>query len=139
MKLFIDASAFIARLDKKDVHHDAAIEVFSAIARGVYRYNRLYTSNYVLDESVTHILYRRKRHDHALRMLDLITNSQYITMLWVTESVQSEAISLFRKYTDQLLSITDCTSAILMNDYNIDAIFTFDGDFEVLGFETIPQ
>jgi len=88
---------------------------------------------------VTHILYRRKRHDHALRMLDLITNSQYITMLWVTESVQSEAISLFRKYTDQLLSITDCTSAILMTDYNIGAIFTFDGDFEVLGFETIPQ
>ena len=139
MKLFIDASAFIARLDKKDAHHDAAIEVFSAIVRGAYKYNRLYTSNYVLDESVTHILYRRKRHDHALRMLDLITNSQYITMLWVTESVQSEAISLFRKYPDQLLSITDCTSAILMTDYNIDAIFTFDGDFEVLGFETIPQ
>ena len=60
-------------------------------------------------------------------------------MLWVTESVQNEAISLFRKYTDQLLSITDCTSAILMNDYNIDPIFTFDGDFEVFGFETIPQ
>jgi len=139
LKLFIDASAFIARLDKKDVHPDAAIEVFSAIVRGAYRYNRLYTSNYVLDESVTHMLYRRKRHDHARRMLDLITNSQYITMLWVTESVQSEAISLFRKYTDQLLSITDCTSAILMNDYNIDSIFTFDGDFEVLGFETIPQ
>jgi len=72
-------------------------------------------------------------------MLDLIPNTQHITILWVTESVQNEAIYIFRKYTDQLLSITDCTSAILMNDYNIDSIFTFDGDFEVFGFETIPQ
>jgi len=105
----------------------------------VYKYNRLYTSNYVLDESVTHILYRRKRHDHALRMLDLITNSRYITMLWVTDDAQNRAIFLFRKYTDQILSMTDCTSAVLMNDYGIDTIFTFDSDFKALGFKTIPE
>ena len=74
----------------------------------MYKYNKLYTSNYVLDESVTHVLYRTKRHDYALRMLDLITNSRYITMLWVTEDVQNKAIFLFRKYTDKMLSITDC-------------------------------
>lgn len=139
MKLFIDTSAFVARLDKKDACHGAAIDVFGAIARGVYKYNRLYTSNYVLDESVTHILYRRKRHDHALQMLDLITNSRYITMLWVTDDAQNRAISLFRKYTDKILSMTDCTSAVLMNDYGIDTIFTFDSDFRALGFKTIPE
>ena len=139
MKLFIDTSAFVARLDKKDTCHGAAIETFDAIARGLYKYNKLYTSNYVLDESVTHVLYRTKRHDHALRMLDLITNSRYINMLWVTEDVQDRAIFLFRKYTDKILSITDCTSAVLMNDYGMDAIFTFDSDFKVLGFKTIPE
>ena len=139
MKLFIDTSAFVARLDKKDACHDAAIEVFTAIARGIYKYNKLYTSNYVLDESVTHILYRRKRHDHAIQMLDLIVNSRYITMLWATDDVQNRAILLFRKYTDQILSMTDCTSAVLMNEYGMDTIFTFDGDFKAIGFKTIPE
>ena len=139
MKLFIDTSAFVARLDKRDTRHSDAIEIFDAIARGMYKYNKLYTSNYVLDESVTHVLYRTKRHDHALRMLDLITNSRYINMLWVTEDVQNKAIFLFRKYTDKMLSITDCTSAVLMNEYNIDTIFTFDNDFKVLGLKTIPE
>ncbi|RLG20663.1 VapC toxin family PIN domain ribonuclease [Methanosarcinales archaeon] len=139
MKLFIDTSAFVARLDKKDACHDAAIEVFTAIARGIYKYNKLYTSNYVLDESVTHILYRRKRHDHAIQMLDLIVNSRYITMLWVTDDVQNRAILLFRKYTDQILSMTDCTSAVLMNEYGMDTIFTFDGDFNAIGFKIIPE
>ncbi len=72
-------------------------------------------------------------------MLDLITNSRYITMIWVTDDAQNRAISLFRKYTDQILSMTDCTSAVLMNDYEIDTIFTFDSDFRVLGFKTIPE
>jgi predicted nucleic acid-binding protein len=126
-------------LDKRDACHGDAIEIFDAIARGMYKYNRLYTSNYVLDESVTHVLYRTKRHDHALRMLDLITNSRYINMLWVTEDVQNRAIFLFRRYTDKILSITDCTSAVLMNDYRIDTIFTFDSDFKVLGLKTIPE
>ena len=88
---------------------------------------------------MTHVLYRTKRHDHALRMLDLITNSRYITMLWVTEDVQNKAIFLFRKYTDKMLSITDCTSAVLMNEYSIGTIFTFDNDFKVLGLKTIPE
>jgi predicted nucleic acid-binding protein len=60
-------------------------------------------------------------------------------MLRVTEDVQNRAIFLFRKYTDKILSITDCTSAVLMNDYRIDTIFTFDSDFKVLGLKTIPE
>ncbi len=86
-----------------------------------------------------YMLYRRKRHDHALQMLDLIVDSRYITVLWVTNDVQNRAIFLFRKYTDQILSMTDCTSAVLTNDYGVDAIFTFDSDFKALGFKTIPE
>ena len=82
---------------------------------------------------------RRKGHDHALQMLDLIVDSRYITMLWVTNDVQNRAIFLFRKYTDQILSMTDCTSAVLMDNYGIDTIFTFDSDFKTLGFKTIPE
>ncbi len=60
-------------------------------------------------------------------------------MLWVTDDVQNKAIFLFRKYTDKILSMTDCTSAVLMNDYGIDTIFTFDSDFRAFGFKIIPE
>jgi len=72
-------------------------------------------------------------------MLDLIVDSRYITMLWVTNGIQNRAIFLFRKYTNQIFSMTDCTSAVLMKDYSIDTIFTFDNDFKALGFKTIPE
>lgn len=88
---------------------------------------------------MTHVLYRRKRHDRALQMLDLIVDSRYITMLWVTNDIQNRAIFLFRKYTDQIFYMTGCTSAVLMKDYGIDTIFTFDSDFKALGLKTIPE
>lgn len=72
-------------------------------------------------------------------MLDLITNLRYITMLRVTDDAQNKAIFLFEKYTDHILSITDCTSAVMMNNYSIDTIFTFDSGFKALGFKAIPE
>ena len=138
MKLFLDTGAFVARLDKKDAHNKKAVATFEAIMSGELKYQRLYTSNYILNEAVTHVLYRTKIHQNAVKILDLITASKYIEMLWVTEEIQSEAIELFRKYNDQLISITDCTSAVLMEKNGIDSIFTFDTDFEILNFRVIP-
>lgn len=64
--LFIDAGAFYARADEDDQHHEKARTVFDAIRRGDLAYHPLYTSQAVLSELATLILYR-KGHADATR------------------------------------------------------------------------
>lgn len=138
MKLFFDAGAFIARFDRRDQYHSAALSVLESISKGELPYKKFYTSNYVLQEAVTFVLYETKNHSKALQLLDFITKSEYITILWVDEKIQEKANQLFRKYSDQMISLTDCTSVALMNENGINAIFTFDRHFSAPGFKMLP-
>lgn len=138
MKLFFDACAFIARFDRKDQYHGAALSLLNSISKGELPYKKFYTSNYVLQEAVTFVLYETKNHSKALQLLDLITKSDYMALLWVDEKIQEKANQLFRKYSDQTISLTDCASAVLMKENGIDVIFSFDKHFSTLGFKLLP-
>jgi len=138
LKLFLDSSALIARFNRRDQYHRKSLSVLEEISRETLPYKRMFTSNYVLDEAVTYTLLRTKRHSAAIKVLEAITGSDYIKTLWVTEGIQDGAIQLFKKYSDHVISITDCTTAVLMKENGIKTIFTFDHDFRVLGFDIIP-
>ena len=43
------------------------------------------------------------------------------------------------KYADQKISFTDCLSFIVMQQKNIQKVFTFDKHFEYAGFRIIPS
>ncbi len=138
MKLFLDSSAFIARFDKRDQYHEKSRYVLEEIMKGTLPYKTMFTSNYILDEAVTFTLLRTKNHSMAIKVLEGIIESEYIKPLWVTEDIQEKAIQLFKKYSDRMIAITDCTTTVLMKENGIEAIFTFDTDFRGLGFEVIP-
>jgi hypothetical protein len=138
LKLFFDTGAFIARFDKKDQYHNAALSILKSISKGELPYKKFYTSNYVLQEAVTFVLYETGNHSKALELLDYLTKSEYIKVLWVDERVQEKANRLFRKYSDQMISLTDCASAALMKENGIDTIFAFDDHFKTLGFKVVP-
>jgi predicted nucleic acid-binding protein len=138
LRLFFDTGGFIARFDRRDQYHDSALSLLRAISKGKLPYKRFYTSNYVLQEAVTFVLYETKNHSLARELLDFITKSEYIKILWVDEEVQERANKLFKKYSDQIISMTDYTSAVLMKEHGIEAIFTFDDHFNTLGFQVLP-
>jgi len=138
MNLFIDSGPFIARVNKKDPNHELINSTFTDIKNQKYDFTRIFTSNYIIDESVTHVLYDTGRHDMAISVLDLIESSTIIEILWVTPEIDKEARNMFRKYEDQMFSFTDCTSFVLMKQYKIPCALTLDEHFKIMKFNIIP-
>jgi len=137
LKLFLDSGAFIGRALRDDRYHADAIEVFAAIAKGDLPYRFLYTSSYVVDETVTFLLYEAGPRV-AIEVLSLLRSSPLLRLLHVSEDVEARADSVFRRYASSRVSYTDCTTKVLMEGEGIETAFSFDRDLEVLGFERIP-
>ena len=110
---------------------------FDEIVRGDSPYRYLYTSNYVVDEVLTFLLYEAGPRV-ALEMLTLLRSSPTLRILRVTEEVEAEADRHFRRFAPSRVSYTDCTTKALMDRESIRAAFSFDRDLQILGAERIP-
>ena len=135
--VFVDTGAWIAVMVPTDSLHEIAGACYANL---LSRRLPLFTSNYVIDETLTRISYDAG-HAAACRFSDLYAEAErqrLITTLWVDEDIARQALQIFRKYSDQKLSFTDCTSFILMKKHAIAEAFTFDGHFEMLGFLRQP-
>ena len=131
--VFIDTGAFLARWLSHDSQHRAAIRTWQGLA-GV----ALYTSNHVLDETLT-LLARRATHRFAVDKAESIFASNALEILYATREDELEALPVLRKYADQQVSFTDCVSFVLMKRYRITTAFTFDRHFRMAGWKSIPE
>lgn len=120
-----------------DANHAAALAVFRDIAAGRRPFRALYTSNFVVDETVTRVLYERGHRD-ALTALGLLRGDPALHILHVSEDLEPEIDREFARYRQSAVSYTDCSSKVLMDRHGISTIFSFDEDFEVMGLARIP-
>ena len=139
MRLFIDTGPFMALHNKKDNQHIHAMETFERIRDGKTMYRKLYTSDYVFDEAVTGRRRRTRNHGLSVELGNLILASESLLMLRVDSETLSEAWELYKSRKEIPLSLTDCTSAILARKEGIIDIYTYDRDFESLGFQTLAR
>ncbi|HKZ23813.1 MAG TPA: hypothetical protein VJ224_05355 [Thermoplasmata archaeon] len=133
----MDSGAFIARAVTNDKYHDAATATFQAISRRELPFRLQYTSNYVVDEAVTLILYQAGPR-LGVDTLHRIRASPSLRVLHVTPEVEAEADRVFGRFALSRVSYTDCTTKVLMDRESIGVAFSFDRDLEVLGFRRIP-
>lgn len=133
--VFADTSALVGKFLEGDGHHARATEVMRRLLR---EGRRFVSTDYIFDEVVTRV---RGRTDHgsAVKAGESILSSEVIDLVEVDPSLRREAWRLFRKYRDQELSFTDCTSFAVMRKYGIREAFTFDDDFAKVGFVTFPR
>lgn len=130
MKVFIDTSAFYAVVDWRDKNHDKALRIRDSLRTGGIK---LYTSNYIFDESLT--LIRTKLGFYAaLDFGNMVRSSKAVKILKVTEEIENKAWVIFCTYKDKELSFTDCTSFALMEKFGMKTAFAFDDDFERMGY-----
>ena len=137
MKLFLDSGAFIARALAKDQYHPVAVDTFRRLSEGDLPYRLLFTSNYVVDETATFLLYQQGPRP-AIETLRRIRSSPTLRVLHVSEDVEGEADELFGRHASSGVSHTDCTTGVLMKRESIDTAFSFDRDLEILGLRKIP-
>ncbi len=137
MKLLIDTSAFKAFYDEDDEHHEEATSFLRRIKEETVPYKRFFTTDYVLDETLTLI---RLAHSHAksVEFGDALLNSKAILLIYINENVVKNAWNMFKEYTDKFWSFTDCVSFIIMKKLKITSAFAFDKNFVQAGFRIVP-
>ena len=133
--IFIDTGAFIARYIARDEHHAAATEAWEKLPTIGRRH---YTSNFVLDETIT-LLGRWSDYAFAAERARHLYSSHALDILRPSQEDEIEAIALFDKYADQEVSFTDCISFVLMRKHRLERAFAFDRHFRLAGFETWPR
>lgn len=119
--IFIDASFFIAAVNKKDQWHEKAGEILPLI-----RKEEKVTSGLILSESVTLVgaLFGGKI---GLSLYNYIIGNHEI--LYPDKDLSFDAMETYLKY-DGTLSFADSVSLKIMKDLGIEKIVSFDSDFD---------
>lgn len=133
--IFIDTGAFVARYIQRDQFHDAAARHWQSLSNDR---RRCFTSNFVLDETIT-LLARRSTYEFAAERARNLYESTSLSILRPDQDDELVALELFRKYADQSVSFTDCLSFVLMERQDIKCAFSFDRHFVIAGFDVEPH
>ena len=128
----IDSSAFYAIVNRREVHHAEATEIFERLSRDEWR---LFTSNFIIAEAHALIL-TRQGWDMGRRFLNQFESSK-IGVIRVTEEDEQRAKEIIYRYSDKTFSYTDATSFAVMERLGIAFAFTFDSDFVQYGFPAL--
>ncbi len=134
-KLFVDTGAYLSYFHKRDHYHKKSVDMWKYVTQT--NPHILVTTHHVIDEFAT-LLGRKKNYQYAAEKIRNIFNSDCIVER-TNETDERQALKLFEKYADQKISFTDCLSFIVMQQKNIQKVFTFDKHFEYAGFRIIPS
>ncbi|MBA3043814.1 type II toxin-antitoxin system VapC family toxin [archaeon] len=128
MTCFIDTSMFVAAYNKKDKYHSDANKILSDAFEG--EYGTIYTSDYILNETITLILKRMKNVKIAKQLGNAILSSPRINLVVIDTRIVLNAYTTFIKKSYLFDSFTDYTSYEMTKEYNIEHLLSYDSDFD---------
>lgn len=134
MRLFVDTSAWVAYYDTDDRWHTVAK---AAIASLLNQRVTFVTTDYVLDETITLLLYHAGRQC-ALAFGDEVQRSRQVKLVRIDADTWQQAWRLFKQYDDKTWPFTDCSSFVIMREMGLWQAFAFDRHFEQAGFQLWP-
>ncbi len=130
--IFVDTSGWIALSDRRDQYHGDALAIYTKFKK---RKQRLTTTTYVIDETITRLRYDLS-HSIAIAFMDFIERAEetrVLSVLFIDQKLFQEAKKTFRKYNASKLSFADCTSFAVCQKYKISNAFAFDQHFAMMG------
>ena len=131
-RVFVDSSAYLALLDRRDGHHDEAVQVLRALAD---ERARQFTTNVILMEAHSLILSTGGiRAGHAFLRS---TGASNTTIVRVRASDEARAREIVYQYDDKDFSLVDAISFTVMERLDISRAFTFDRHFVQFGFSIV--
>jgi uncharacterized protein len=118
---FVDTSAWFAAYVPSDSMH-AAVQAAMASS------NRLVTTDYILDETLT-LLKARGHSDRAQHFGPRILEGKAAQLVYLTPGDITQAWITFSSYRDKNWSFTDCTSFVVMKRLGIPEAIALDQHF----------
>ena len=129
MDVFVDTSGVVALLSTSDRNHLEATGTWASLLE---LRARLVTTDLVLAETVV-VARARGGFDFSVQAGDRLLRPPF-EIVWIERPLIDSAWSLYRRYSDHLLSLCDCVSFALMRERRIETAFAYDSDFEAVGF-----
>ena len=108
MKIFLDTSALIALYNADDANHTSARAIMDAIRDGGVPFTRFYTTDYIVDETLTYISRVIGNHSLAVKVGEALLTSPFTTLTRIDTPLFQKAWMMFKGHEG--LSFTDCTS-----------------------------
>lgn len=130
-KVFVDTSGWVALFVGNDRNHKKAVSIFEQIKRLKMS---VYTSDYVIDETITTIM-ARGNHGQSVVAGEALFNSDIIKLVHVAPDYLSDTWRHYKKYSDKKFSFTDVSSFSIMKSLGIRKAFSFDREFVQAGIE----
>lgn len=136
-KWMIDTSAWLALLLINEESHGQIETIFR---REQKNGTIFYTTNDIIDETITRLIYDNNYRVAILfmKLLGTSLKKRILTQLWTDEQIQIEAFEIIQKFKEHKLSVTDATSTAIMKRFHLDAILTLDTDFKKIGIPSVP-
>ena len=134
--IFVDSGAWIALLNQRDQHHTDAHAIYNELG---HQRTQLLTTDYVFDETVTRLRYDAG-YPAANGFLNFVERNEVtrdLVVAKIDETAFENAKRLFRQYSSERLSFTDCTSFVVCRTYGISAAFAFDRHFPIMGISLL--
>jgi len=139
MSVFVDTGVFYAHHDTDAERHDSAVHAFENLLDGAY--GQPYTSVHVFDETVTLTRTRTGSFEAANTLAKRILGEGRFPEVFdcLGTGEVTDGLETFRRYDDQSLSFTDATTVSLCEHHGIDAVLSFDSDFDGLVDRVAPE
>lgn len=132
-KVFIDTGGWVALFVESDENHEKAVSIFEKIKKQKLE---MYTSDYVIDETITTILVRGG-HKQSIAAGEALFSSKIMQIINVSPEYVSDTWKLYKKYKDKVFSFTDVSCFIIMKAFDIKKAFSFDREFVQAGIQLI--
>ena len=133
MKIFIDTWGWLTLRDRDEPRHGDVKDFYQQLRN---ENGMIYTSDYVLDETITLVFKRLpfKTAKESLAKLDKAIEQGYLQVEWVTPERFEKAKILRLKYQDKpKISFTDLSSMVVMEELGLKDIIAGDEHFEHVG------
>lgn len=131
MNVFVDTSAFLALLNKEELHNQTAWEIWQQLST---KKAEVTTTNYVVVESTA--LIQNRLGLEAVRDFQKLF-VPLIRVTWVDEALHNMGLSFMLAVNRRQLSLVDCVSFAAMRELSITHYFAFDEHFYEQGFTEI--
>lgn len=132
MAILVDTTVLYERENTRADKHAVANRAIERVLAGAY--GEPVITDYIFDEAITLALARSGRHDLACTLADRLLGEggfpEAFTLHPIGEALFEQAVRVFRQYPDQGLSFTDATTVALVERHDIDAVLSFDDDFD---------
>jgi len=125
VNVFVDASALVAHVNRRDNHHDEALAIFAALRQ---RRAALVSTNWIAYEALS-IIKTRVGPTAASGMWRWLSTPGNVQLISVVPNIEQRALDLFFAYDDKTWGVVDCASLVVMEQLSCREAFAFDHHF----------